>query len=215
MATKPAPSARKTVAYLRVSTLDQDLEKNKADILQFANHHDLGKVHFVEEIASGRKPWRERLIAQVLEELRGNDAIIVAELSRLGRSMLECMEILALATRKGICVYSVKGNWQLDHSIQSKIIALAFSMAAEIERDLISQRTKEALRFKKDQGITLGRPKGPGKSKLDPFRPEIESLLANGSTQKFIAQRYHTTEANLHNWLKKRGMKTTKTDTPA
>lgn len=215
MATKPAPSARKTVAYLRVSTLDQNLEKNKADILQFANHHDLGKVHFVEEIASGRKPWRERLIAQVLEELRGNDAIIVAELSRLGRSMLECMEILALATRKGICVYSVKGSWQLDHSIQSKIIALAFSMAAEIERDLISQRTKEALRFKKDQGIILGRPKGPGKSKLDPFRPEIESLLANGSTQRFIAQRYHTTEANLHNWLKKHGMKTAKTDTPA
>jgi len=215
MATKPAPSARKTVAYLRVSTLDQNLEKNKADILQFANHHDLGKVHFVEEIASGRKPWRERLIAQVLEELRGNDAIIVAELSRLGRSMLECMEILALATRKGICVYSVKGSWQMDHSIQSKIIALAFSMAAEIERDLISQRTKEALRFKKDQGIILGRPKGPGKSKMDPFRPEIESLLANGSTQRFIAQRYHTTEANLHNWLKKHGMKTAKTNTPA
>jgi DNA invertase Pin-like site-specific DNA recombinase len=84
----------------------------------------------------------------VLEELQNGDAIIVAELSRLGRSMLECMEILALATRKGICVYSVKGSWQLDHSIQSKIIALAFSMAAEIERDLISQRTKEALRFK-------------------------------------------------------------------
>ncbi len=109
----------------------------------------------------------------------------------------------------------MKGSWQLDHSIQSKIIALAFSMEAEIERDLISQRTKEALRFKKDQGIILGRPKGPGKSKLDPFRPEIESLLANGSTQRFIAQRYHTTEANLHNWLKKHGMKTAKTDTPA
>ena len=66
MATKPAPSARKTVAYLRVSTLDQNLEKNKADILQFANHHDLGKVHFVEEIASGRKPWRERLMVDPL-----------------------------------------------------------------------------------------------------------------------------------------------------
>jgi DNA invertase Pin-like site-specific DNA recombinase len=95
----------------------------------------------------------------VLEELQEGDAIIVAELSRLGRSMLECMEILALATRKGIRVYSVKGSWQLDDSIQSKIIALAFSMAAEIERDLISQRTKEALRFKKEQGLTLGRPK--------------------------------------------------------
>jgi len=207
----PVPQAtQKTVAYLRVSTLDQDIEKNKADILHFANHHDLGKVHFVEEVASGRTPWRARRIAQVLEELQGGDALVVAELSRLGRSMLECMEILALATRKGICVYSVKGNWQLDQSLQSKIIALAFSMAAEIERDLISQRTQEALRFKKEQGIVLGRPKGPGKSKLDAFRPEIEGLLANGSTQKFIARRYHTTEANLHNWLKKHGLKTSR-----
>ncbi|WP_201258187.1 recombinase family protein [Piscirickettsia litoralis] len=185
-------------------------EKNKADILNFANNHDLGKVHFIEEIASGKKTWHERKIAQVLEELREADVIIVAELSRLGRSMLECMEILSLATEKGICIYSVKGNWQLDHSIQSKIMALVFSMAAEIERDLISQRTKEALRFKKEQGFTLGRPKGPGKSKLDPFRLEIENLLANGTTQKFIAQRYHTTEANLHNWLKKHGLKTAK-----
>jgi len=199
--------AKKTVAYLRVSTLDQNIEKNKTDILHFANQRDLGKVTFVEEIASGRTPWRERRIAAVLEELQDSDTIIVAELSRLGRSMLECMEILALAARKGICIYAIKGNWQLDKTIQSKIIAMAFSMAAEIERDLISQRTKEALRFKKEQGLKLGRPKGPGKSKLDPFRPEIESLLANGSTQKFIAQRYKTTEANLHNWLKKNGLK--------
>ena len=84
------------------------------------------------------------------------------------------------------------------------------SIAAEIERDLISQRTQEALRFKKEQGIVLGRPKGPGKSKLDAFRPEIEGLLANGSTQKFIARRYHTTEANLHHWLKKHGLKTSR-----
>ena len=84
--------------------------------------------------------------------------------------MLECMEIaLALVTRKGIRVYSVKGMATVDHSIQSKILALAFSMAAEIERDLISQRTKEALLFKKEQGLTLGRPKGPGKSKLEAF----------------------------------------------
>ena len=210
MADRAVQPTRKTVAYLRVSTLDQDLVNNKADILNFANHNDLGKVDFVEEIASGRKPWRERQIAQVLEDLRAGDAIIVAELSRLGRSMLECMEILALATRKSIRVYAVKGSWQLDDSIQSKIIALAFAMAAEIERDLISQRTREALRFKKQQGIALGRPKGPGKSKLDAFRPEIESLLANGSTQKFVAQRYHTTQANLHNWLKKHGLKTEK-----
>ena len=123
--------------------------------------------------------------------------------------MLECMEILSIAGQKKINIYAVKGNWQLDHTIQSKIIAMAFSMAAEIERDLISQRTKEALRARKAAGKPLGRPKGPGKSKLDKYRPEIEALLANGSTQKFIAKRYGTTEANLHNWLKKHGLKKT------
>ena len=95
----------------------------------------------------------------------------------------------------------------LEQSIQNKIIAMAFAMVAEIERDLISQRTKEALRAKKAAGIKLGRPKGFGKGKLDAFQPEIEALLANGSTQKFIAQRYDTTEANFHNWMKKRGLK--------
>lgn len=117
--------------------------------------------------------------------------------------MLECMEILSLAAQREIHVYAVKGNWQLDHSIQSKIIAMAFSMAAEIERDLISQRTKEALAARKQAGIKLGRPCGVGKSKLDPYRPEIEAFLANGSTQKFIARRYGTTETNLSRWLKK------------
>jgi DNA invertase Pin-like site-specific DNA recombinase len=175
--------------------------------LQLANHHDLGRVRFVEETVSGRISWRNRKLAEVLGSLEANDAIIVSELSRLGRSMLECMEILSIAAQKRINVYSVKGAWRLDQSIQSEIIAMAFSMAAEIERDLISQRTKEALRFKKSQGMILGRPPGPGKSKLDPYRPEIEGLLANGSTQKFVARRYHTTEANLHNWLKKHGLK--------
>jgi DNA invertase Pin-like site-specific DNA recombinase len=131
----PSPSV---VGYLRVSTADQDLEKNKADILQLANNHDLGRVRFVEETVSGRISWRERKLADVLGSLQANDAIIVSELSRLGRSMLECMEILSVAKQKRINIYSVKGAWRLDQSIQSKIIAMAFSMAAEIERDLIS-----------------------------------------------------------------------------
>ncbi len=83
-------------------------------------------------------PWRERRLFNVLEDLKSGDNLIVSELSRLGRSMLECMEILSIAMQQGINVYAVKGNWQLDHSIQSKIVAMAFSMAAEIERDLIS-----------------------------------------------------------------------------
>jgi len=83
-------------------------------------------------------------------------------------------------------------------------------MAAEIERDLISKRTKEALQAKKAAGIKLGRPRGPGKSKLDKYRPEIEALLANGSTQRFISRRYGTTESNFSNWLKKRKLEKAK-----
>lgn len=197
----------KTIGYLRVSTIDQDIEKNKTDILKISNNKDLGQVQFIEEKISGKISWRKRKIADILEDLQTGDNIVVSELSRLGRSMLECMEILSIASQKGVNIYAVKGNWQLDNTIQSKIIAMAFSMAAEIERDLISQRTKEALRARKAAGKPLGRPKGPGKSKLDQYRPEIEALLANGSTQKFIAKRYGTTEANLHNWMKKNNLK--------
>jgi DNA invertase Pin-like site-specific DNA recombinase len=200
----------KTIAYLRVSTSDQDIEKNKASILHLANNKYLGKVYFVEEKASGKTPWRKRRIATIIESLNRGDNLVVSELSRLGRSMLECMEILSIASQKGINIYAVKGNWQLDQSIQSKIIAMAFSMAAEIERDLISKRTKEALQAKKASGMKLGRPRGTGKSKLDKYRPEIEALLSNGATQRFIAQRYGTTEANLHLWMKKHGLKRAK-----
>ncbi len=193
----------KTIAYLRVSTIDQNLDKNRADILRLANEKGVGQVQFIEEQASGKISWHNRKIASILESLASDDNLIVSELSRLGRSMLECMEILSIATQKGINIYSVKGNWQLDNSIQSKIIAMAFSMAAEIERDLISKRTIEALRAKKAAGIPLGRPKGPGKSKLDCYKTEIEALLNNGSTKTFIARRYGTTPANLLNWLNK------------
>ena len=196
-------TTHRTVAYLRVSTVDQDLEKNKADILHLANNKALGQVEWVEETASGRISWKKRRLGELFNELKADDNLVVSELSRLGRSMLECMEILALATRQGIRIYAVKGNWQLDNSIQSKIVAMAFSMASEIERDLISQRTKEALAAKKRAGVKLGRPKGSGKSKLDIHRTDIKKLLANGSTQKFIAARFDTTEANLSRWLKK------------
>ena len=197
----------RNIAYLRVSTLDQDLKKNKADILHLANEKDLGKVEFVEEKVSGKISWKQRKIAQLIDELAKGDVILLSEFSRLGRSMLECMEIISIAMQKGIKIYTVKGNWQLDDTTQSKVMAMVFSMASEIERDLISKRTRESLRAKKLAGIKLGRPKGPGKSKLDPYRPEIEALLANGSTQKFIANRYNVTEATFCNWMKKNNIK--------
>lgn len=200
-------TAPQTIAYLRVSTTDQDIEKNKFDILQLANEKKLGQVEWVDETVSGRVSWKKRKIANVIDRLQTGDSLIVSELSRLGRSMMECMEILAIASERKINVYAVKGQWQLDGSLQSKVMAMVFSMVSEIERDFISSRTKEALAAKKRAGVKLGRPKGSGKSKLDQYRPEIEALLANGSTQKFIAKRYRTTEANLSRWLRKRNLR--------
>lgn len=139
----------KTTAYLRISTVDQDIEKNKSDILKLANEKRLGYVEFIEEQISGKVSWRNRKIFAIINEAKKDDVIIVSELSRLGRSMLEIMEILSIATQKQLKIYSVKGDWHLDGSIQSKVMAMVFSMASEIERDLISSRTKEALRFKK------------------------------------------------------------------
>jgi len=193
----------KTAAYLRVSTADQDLKKNKHEILDFANNNNLGQVIFYEEKISGRTSWKNRKISEVIENLSNGDHLIVNELSRLGRSMLECMEILSICLEREINIYAIKGNWRLDNSLQSKIVAMAFSMASEIERELISSRTKEALKARKKAGQTLGRPKGPGKSKLDQFKPEIEALLNNGSTQRFIANRYNVTPSTLNNWIKK------------
>ena len=197
----------RTVAYLRVSTTDQDIEKNKSAILTLANDKSFGRIEFIEEYISGKVTWKKRAIAKILEDLKSGDRIIVSELSRLGRSMLECMEILSIANQKRIYIYAVKGNWHLDDTLQSKVMAMVFSMASEIERDLISKRTSEALYVKKSLGHKLGRPVGPGKSKLDLFKIEIEALLSNGSTQKFIAKRYKTTPANLSNWIKKNKIK--------
>ncbi len=195
-----------TYGYLRVSTADQDLEKDKYNVLEFANNLASVPVLWVEEKVSGKVHWRKRAIGDLVEQMVSGDTLIVSELSRLGRSMLECMEILSICTEREIRVYAVKGSWRLDNSIQSRIVAMAFSMAAEIERDMISSRTKEALAAKKRAGFKLGRPAGPGKSKLDKWRPEIEALLANGSTQAFIARRYGTTPGNLNRWLKAHGI---------
>ncbi len=193
-----------TVGYLRVSTGKQETEKNKSSILKFANERNLGKVTFVEEKVSGIKDWRKRKLAAVLDELKKGDNLVVPELSRLGRSMLGILEVLKIAKEKAINVFAIKGDWSLNNTIQSKMVSGIFAMIAEVERDLISMRTKEALEARKKAGIKLGRPKGPGKSKLDKFDPEIKALLSAGSTLKYIARRYGCAESTLINWLTKR-----------
>jgi DNA invertase Pin-like site-specific DNA recombinase len=203
------PTPKKVIGYLRVSTASQDLEKNKADILTYANDHKLGNVDFVEEVVSGKISWKRRRIKEVIDWLGKDDWIIVAELSRLGRSMLEIMEIISEAKRKEINIHAIKNNWTLNGTIESKILLMVFSMASEIERDLISARTTEALRVRKASGVKLGRPTGPGKSKLDPNRSEIIALLRNGVPKKLVAKKYGTAIVNLYNWISKNNLDVT------
>jgi len=201
--------ATKCIAYLRVSTNDQDLEKNKSDILAFANERRFGTVDWVEEKVSGKINWKKRAIKGIIEDLGNGDRLIVPELSRLGRSMLEIMEILSVAKEKGIYIYALKGGWELNGTIQSKVMAMAFSIAAEIERDLISQRTREALKARRAQGVTLGRPKGPGRSKLDAHREEILALLKTGVPKTKVASKYQVHTTTLYNWLAKNKLEET------
>lgn len=214
--------AARTWAYLRVSTDEQDVINQRAEILTLANGRGVAGVEFVEDPAvSGRVSWRDRKIAGVLEQMKAGDTLIVAELSRLGRSMYEIMEILALAVKKGVRIYAAKGGWSLDETIQSKILAMVFAMAAEIERDLNVQRTKAAMATRRAMAARgeswisktgnvvhgLGRPKGPGPSKLDKHEEAIRARLSDGVPVRRLARDYGTTPANLHRWLRKRGIR--------
>lgn len=194
----------KVIGYLRVSTVDQDTNKNEADILRFANSHDFGKVEFVSEKISGMTSWRNRKLFEVVENLKEGDILITPEMSRLARSLVQILEILNLLSGKKVKVFSVKENFQLNgDDIQSKVMRTMFSLFAEIEHDLIVSRTKESLQALKARNFKLGRPKGAGKSRLDPYKPEIEALLNNGSSKKFIANRYNVSSATLIHWLNK------------
>lgn len=203
MSTEEVKRGRRVIGYLRVSTNDQDLDKFKNDILRFANSKGMGPVEWVEEKVSGVKDWKKRLFGEVFKELLSGDVIIVPELSRLGRSTLQILEIMKDAKIKNIAVYAIKGGRSLNGSMEEKIVLTMLAMISEIERDLISERTKEGLRARKAAGVVLGRPKGPGRSKLDQHREEIVALLNNGSTKTFIAKRYKTSLPNLLNWLKR------------
>ncbi|OPY14140.1 MAG: DNA-invertase hin [Syntrophus sp. PtaB.Bin001] len=201
------PRLTRTVGYIRMSTDGQDIEKNKSAILLYANDKQFGTVEFVTETASGSIHWRKRKIAELIESLQSGDRLITPEISRLGRSLLEIMEMLSILKSKQVAVYDLKNNWELNGSLQSEVFVFALSVASQVERELISKRTSEALQIKKSSGVRLGRPTGPGKSKLDPYKPEIIALLKNGSSKTFIAKRYGCSLPNLHNWLKKNGIK--------
>lgn len=191
-----------TKAFLRVSTLEQDTEKNKIDILQFANQHRLGNVEFVEEHVSGTKDYKKRKLGALLDSMTSGDVLIVPELSRIARSITQILEVIKVTKDKGITLYSLKENFNnSEDSITATVTSTIFALVAQIERELISLRTREALHARQVAGVKLGRPAGKGKSKLDEHTEDIMRLLALKVPKTLIAKQYNTSVGNLYNFL--------------
>lgn len=200
----------KTIGYIRVSSNSQDVDNQRLAILDYARLHKLTIATFWELTISSRKDTKARRIDELLETLEPKDTLVVAELSRLGRSVGQLVSIVDALVENKIRFIAIKENIVLEANgqkdMQATVMVTLFSLFAEIERRLISERTKNGLEAARAKGKILGRPKGPGKSKLDPHREEIIALLNNGSTITFVARRYGCSTRNLSIWLKKRGI---------
>lgn len=146
--------------YLRVSTGKQHLYNQKDEILRYAESKHIAIDYWVTEIVSGKKHERERKLGALLRRMKPGDTLIVTEISRLSRTLTDIMEIMGKCLRKKIRLYTTKEGYTFDDSINSKVLCFAFGLVAEIERNLISMRTKEALALRKANGIKLGRRKG-------------------------------------------------------
>lgn len=193
--------------YIRVSSDKQTVENQRFEINNFCNRNNLKIDGWIEETISGTKNYDKRALGQLLKKVQKDDTIICSELSRLGRSLFMIMEILSLCMKKECKVWTIKDNYRLGDDIQSKVLAFAFGLSAEIERNLISQRTKEALARKKAEGVVLGRPKGrkssPDKYKLSGKEILIEELQKQSVSQRKIAKICKVDRNTLSRFLKR------------
>ena len=197
-----------TYGYIRVSSDKQTVENQRFEISRFCAEERLEIDGWIEETISGTKAYKERQLGTLLKRVRKGDLIICAELSRLGRNLFMIMEILNICMKKECRVWTIKDNYRLGDDIQSKVLAFAFGLSAEIERNLISQRTKEALARKKAEGVTLGRPKGTknatSKYKLSGKDSLIRELLRSGVSKKEIARICQVHRNTLSHYIKHR-----------
>ena len=177
-------------AYIRVSTDKQTTEQQRFEILKFADEKKLAIDHWIEETVSGTKKVQDRKLGILLLQLQAHDVLIVTEISRLGRSLMEVMSFLHTLMEQDVMVYSIKEGYALGNNLNSKVLAFAFSLSAEIERAMISQRTKEALARKRSEGKHLGRPKGSlsKTTKLTGKDAMIKELLAKRVAISAIAR---------------------------
>ncbi|MCL2182716.1 MAG: master DNA invertase Mpi family serine-type recombinase [Chitinispirillia bacterium] len=176
--------------YIRVSTDKQTVENQRYEINRFCERNVLVVGRWVEETISGTKSISDRELGRLLKTMKKDDILICSELSRLGRNLLMIMGVLNECMNRNIQVWTIKDNYRLGNDINCKVLAFAFGLSAEIERNLISQRTKEALARKRAEGVVLGRPKG-SKSKVRKLTGkdvEIKALLDKKVSKSAIAR---------------------------
>ena len=192
--------------YIRVSTDKQTVENQRFEINRFCLETNIGIDVWIEETISGTKEPEKRKLGIGLHKMQKGDVLICAELSRLGRSLLMIMAILNDCMKNSIQVWTIKDNYRLGSDISSKVLAFAFGLSAEIERNLISQRTKEALARKRSEGIVLGRPKGrkSARTKLTGKEESIQNCLAAGFSKSSIARKMHVHRITLAKFINER-----------
>jgi DNA invertase Pin-like site-specific DNA recombinase len=199
-------------AYLRVSTDQQDVDNQRHGILEYANKNGIDSLSFIEDTVSGKKKWRDRKLGDlVTATMKKGDILVVAEISRLARSTLQVLEMLEVSAEAGLSVHIAKQNLVFTEKgdMTSTIMATVLGMVAQIEREFISMRTKEALAARKAAGMTLGRPKGKSKTvKLDDHEEEIKGYLRKGINKRAIAKLVDCAPSTLYDWMKRRNIKT-------
>ena len=199
-------------AYLRVSTDQQDVDNQRYGILEYANKHGINQLSFIEDTVSGKKKWKDRKLGDlVTATMKKGDVLVVSEISRLARSTLQVLEVLEISAESGLAVHIAKQNLVFTEKgdMTSTIMATVLGMVAQIEREFISMRTKEALAARKAAGMTLGRPKGKAKTvKLDDHEEEIKGYLRKGISKRAIAKLVDCAPSTLYDWMKRRNIKT-------
>lgn len=191
--------------YIRVSTDKQALENQQFEIEQWALKNGVTIDAWIKEVVSGSRKWDKRQLGSLLHTVKPHDTIVCSELSRLGRSLYMIMDILSYCMEREVIVQTARDNFKLCDDIQSKVLAFAFGLSAEIERQLISQRTKEALAARKAAGMKLGRPVGSRNkhTKLMDKDAAIRELLASGHSIAFVSRLLSVDRSTLSRYCKR------------
>lgn len=185
--------------YVRVSTDKQTVANQRFEIENFCRTENIAIDKWIEETASGTYNPQKRALGALLDTVHSGDLIICSELSRLGRRLFMVMTVLGAMLDRNVRVWTVKDRYRLGDGIESKVLAFAFGLSAEIERNLIAQRTKEALALRRAQGVRLGRPCGKAKHyHIDIYKEEICEMLALGIPKLAIARRIGVSPGTLY-----------------